>query len=110
MYTTHPHPCILSGKLAMDSNMCIECKMLCQVAWTVYISILTFTMDADIVAIFLLCAFPCVYEELDAWLTMKTEAYACRNNIQHICVSTYFTKMFHRLRWKWTLTSISMFS
>ena len=72
----------------MDSNMCIECKMLCQVAWTVYISILTFTMDAHIVAILLLCAFPCVYEELDAWLTMKTEAYACWN-IQHICVYVF---------------------
>ena len=90
MYTTHPHPCILSGKLAMDSNMCIECKMLCQciqVAWTeLYIGILTYAMDAHIVAI-LLCASPCVYEELDVWLTMKTEAYACRNiHTAHIYV------------------------
>ena len=65
MYTTHPHPCILSGKLAMDSNMCIECKMLCQciqVAWTeLYIGILTYAMDAHIVAI-LLCASPCLVD------------------------------------------------
>ena len=75
----------------MDSNMSIESKMLgqcIQVAWTeLYIGILTmYTMDAHIVAI-LLCASPCVYEELDVWLTMKTEAYACRTiHTAHLCL------------------------